>query len=94
MKLVVINFTNIGREAFLVIFFQQKKKLQTGSTEHLRITLLYNKAPCKMLMKLTPGVNFTNILTQSANALVVIPMGQQSFFCSIQFHQQNCAQLY
>ena len=47
-----------------------------------------------MLMKLTPGVNFTNLLALSANALVINIMRRQSFFGAIQFHQQSYGQLY
>ena len=48
----------------LLRWFPFDKKLQTltVSTEKLQKTLLYEKAGRKMLVKLTPGVNSTNIL--------------------------------
>ncbi len=45
------------------------------------------------LETLSPGVIFTNLLAQSANAPVVIFWHHQSFFCAVQFHQQNYGQL-
>ena len=48
----------------------------------------------KVYFSLRPWVNFTNLLVQSVNVLAVSLLHQQSFFCAIQFHQQNCAQLY
>ncbi len=47
-----------------------------------------------MLIKLTPRVNFVNILAQSKNAQAVIILQKRSLFCVIQFHKQNCAKLY
>jgi len=38
---------------------------QNVTREKLRQALLYKKFNCKMLMKLTPGVNFINILQAS-----------------------------
>ncbi len=42
--------------------FAKKLKSQTVRREKLGIALLYQKGMSKMLMKLTPVVNFTNIL--------------------------------
>jgi hypothetical protein len=48
---------------FTHAFFVQKfVQSQTLSTEKLLNSLSYEKCECKMLMKLTPGVDFTNIL--------------------------------
>ncbi len=46
-----------------------------------------------MLVKLTPGVNFTGLLAHSANVSVVIFWCQPSFFCAVQFHQLNYGHL-
>jgi hypothetical protein len=43
---------------------------------------------------LEEGVNLTKLLAQNKNALVIIIWCWQSFFFAVQFHQQNCTQLY
>jgi len=40
------------------------------------------------------GVNFTNLLVLSANALEINILRRQSVFGTIQFHQQSYDQLY
>jgi len=52
--------------------FAKNLQGQTVTREKLHKTLLYEKGASKMLMKLTPVVNFINIL-QAAFALI--------FFC-------------
>jgi len=58
VKPPIVNFTNILRAAFSVIFFQQKLQTQVVSTEKLCKILLYKKATRKMLVKVTPVVDF------------------------------------
>jgi hypothetical protein len=62
------------------------KKVQTLnlSTKKLCPKLSYEKGVRKMLVKLTPGVNFTNLMAQSVNAPIFV----------IQFNQQKYSQLY
>jgi hypothetical protein len=43
-------------------FCAKKLQSQNLTLEMVREALLYKKFACKMLMKLTPGVNFINIL--------------------------------
>jgi len=45
----------------------QKIQSQTVIREKLCKIFLYEKAAPKMFVKLTPGVNFTNLLAQGAN---------------------------
>jgi len=47
--------------AFLPISFCQKITKPKWTREKLREALSYEKHACKMLMKLTPGVNFNNL---------------------------------
>jgi len=55
----VVNLINILQAAFAPIFLRQKtkkkKQSQILSRDKLCKTLLYKKAGCKMLVKLTPG---------------------------------------
>jgi len=50
----VANSTNILQAALAPIFFHQKLQIQTVRREKARKILLYKKAACKMLVKLTP----------------------------------------
>ena len=67
----LVNFTNMQFMSSFCADFLSTKKLQTQivSTEKLHKTLLYKKAACKMLLKLTPLVNLNNNL-QAAFALI------------------------
>jgi len=47
------------------IILPQNYKSQTVSREKQHKTLSYKKSVCKMLVKLRPGVNFTNILREA-----------------------------
>jgi len=59
-KRTLVNFTYILRAAFALYF---AKTLQSQSVrKKWRKELSYEKGPHKMLMKLTPVVDFTNIL--------------------------------
>jgi len=49
----IVNFSNILWVAFAPIFFTQ-----TVIGEKLRKTLSFEKAACKIMVKLTTGVNF------------------------------------
>jgi hypothetical protein len=42
---------------------------------------------------LSSAVNFTNLLVQSTNALVVIFLAPAIIICAVQFQQQNYGQL-
>jgi hypothetical protein len=89
MKLTpVVNFINILKAAFAPIFFCQKIQIQTVTREkQLCITLLNEKGVCKMLMKLTPVVNFTNILQAAFSPI---------FFCqkiTIVSREKQCKML-
>jgi len=44
-------------DSFFQFLYCQKIQTETASTELIRITLLYNKAACKMLMELTLEVS-------------------------------------
>jgi hypothetical protein len=44
--------------------FTKKSQSQTVSREKLRKTLSFKKAACKIVVTLTPGVNFINILLE------------------------------
>ena len=57
-----VNFTKIWQAAFALISICQKLQTQTVSTEKLGKTLLFEKDAHKMLVKLTPAINFNNIL--------------------------------
>jgi len=60
----IVNFINILRAAFALIFFCQKIQSQTVTREKLRKALLYEKGARNMLMKLTPNVNaFNDVLS-------------------------------
>jgi len=48
--------------SFAPIFSGKKLQSQTVSREKLHKTLLYKKVPHKMLVNLTQGVNFINVL--------------------------------
>ena len=52
---LVANFTNILQAAFAPISFLQKNTNLAIGREKLLKMLLYEKAPHKMLVKLTPG---------------------------------------
>jgi hypothetical protein len=53
-KLESISPTDLLRAAFAMLFFCQKLQNQTVRREKLHKTLLFEKAACNMLMKLTP----------------------------------------
>jgi len=53
----VVNFTNILQAAFAPIFFCHKIT-NPKIREKLHQTLLYDKADRKMLVKLTPGMDW------------------------------------
>jgi hypothetical protein len=59
----VVNLTNILQAAIFSIFFCQKK-LQSHTIIRIKTVklLLHKKAARKMLVKLTPGVNFINVI--------------------------------
>jgi len=57
-RLSVANFKNILRAAFGPIFLHQKLQSQSVT----RANTFVQKGGCKMLIKLTPVVNFNNIL--------------------------------
>jgi len=59
-----VKFINILQAAFVPIFLHQKitKPNQTVTREKLRKKRLHKKVQSKMLMKLTSGVKFINIL--------------------------------
>jgi len=62
----VVNFTNILWGVFLPIFFCQKiAKPNCNYRKSANNTFIQKKAASKMLMKLTPGVNFTNMFKLS-----------------------------
>jgi len=58
----VVNFITFCRQLFRQYFFAKKLQNQTEIREKLCKALSYKKGESKMLMKLTPGVNFINIL--------------------------------
>ncbi len=62
----VVNFTNILRAAFAPAFFQQKI---VKSYRKVWRNTLEQKAAHKMLLRLTPGLDFINVL-RTAFALV------------------------
>ena len=69
MKLTpVVNFINILRAAFALIFLHQEI-IQSQTKGKLRKKLSYKKGKSKMLMKLRPGLDFINVL-RTAFALV------------------------
>jgi hypothetical protein len=61
IQLTIVNFINILRAAFVPIFFCKKLPSQTVFRELLHKALTYGKVACKMLIKFTLGVDFTNI---------------------------------
>jgi len=71
------------------IFFHQKNyKAKTTNRENLHKTLMYKKAARKMLMKLTPKDNFTNIIpaafltiffTKKLQSKTIIRAAQKTF---------------
>jgi hypothetical protein len=63
LKLTPFIYINKIYEQLLRQFpFFKKLQTQTVSTEKLQKINLYEKAACKMFVKLTIGVNFINIL--------------------------------
>ncbi len=56
------NSSTFYKQLLRWYFCTKKLKSQTVTWEKLRKTLLYEKVWSKMLMKLTPWVNYTNIL--------------------------------
>jgi hypothetical protein len=58
---ILVNFISILQAAFVQIFFCQKNQSQNVSRNKFCKTLLYKKVASRMLMKLTPGVNFIKI---------------------------------
>jgi len=60
----VVNFTNVifYRHLLRKYSFAKKLQIKTVCREMLHKVLLYEKAAHKMLLKLTPAVNFINIL--------------------------------
>jgi hypothetical protein len=57
-----INFTNILLVAFRLKILQQKSTKLKCKYKKVLAYLLYEKIACKILVKLTQGVTFTNIL--------------------------------
>jgi len=57
-----VNFINILRAHFALIFWRQKILYPNHSFVIFGAKILYKKCMSKVLMKLFPGVNFTNIL--------------------------------
>jgi hypothetical protein len=53
-------------------FCASKVQTKNVSTKKLRAQLTYVKAARRIMVKLTPSVNFINLMAQSANAPVVI----------------------
>jgi hypothetical protein len=60
-----VNFNYIIQAALAPYFYDKKSQSQTLIREKLHKALIYEKGVCKMLMKLTPGVNFTNMFMGS-----------------------------
>jgi len=58
----VVNFAKNLQAAFAQILFWKKSQSQAVIREKLQKALSYKKGKRKMLMKLTPVVNFNNIL--------------------------------
>jgi hypothetical protein len=57
-----VNFINILRAHFLYKILEPKITKPNATREKLPKRLTYKKGKHKMLMNLTPGVNFTNVL--------------------------------
>ena len=67
----MFNFTSILLAAYCQWTFVKNIQTQTESTEKQCTTLLYKKGPCKMFMKLSCGVNFTNILCTAKGSFCI-----------------------
>ncbi len=63
--ILIVNFINILRATFASIFFCKKIQSQNVSREKLRKALTYKKFVCKMLITLTPEVDFTKLFSPS-----------------------------
>ncbi len=61
-SLKVLNLSTFYARIFRQYFFTKKFQTQNVSREKLRKALSYEKFAIKMLMKLTEGVDFSNIL--------------------------------
>jgi len=88
-KWPVVNFTNIFTSSFSAnIFFPKKLQSQTVTREK-QITLSWNKAACKTLMKLTPEPHVIWPLCQYEQGIWIVPSKRQSRNPFFYFKRQN-----
>jgi hypothetical protein len=74
-----VNFINILRAHFALIFWRQKILYPNHSFVIFGAKILYKKCTSKVLMKLFAGVNFTNILQAAFSRFFLVTVFV--FFC-------------